>query len=468
LLAEDGREMHKSWGNSIEFNEAADKMGVDVMRWMYCDHKPEKDLTFGYQTADEARRQFLIPLWNVYSFFVTYARIDGWVPDENRSADYPVLDRWILSRLQELVGSVTERLGQFEPNKATAVVNSFVDDLSNWYLRRCRRRFWAKSGVSESGDADKHAAYSTLYQTLVTLSKLLAPFVPFVTEAIHQNLVRSQDRSSPESVHHCAWPDVNEKLLDERLNQQMALVMKLVSLGHAARNNANLKVRQPLLEASFAVGGVEERAVVEEFGELIKDELNVKQVRLLDAASEVVEYKLHPLPRQLGQKYGAHFPKLRSAIMKLDATEAAEAVLNGKPIEVDLDGETISVLPEEMEVRFEAHAGFAAAATGGHVVAIDTAMTPELISEGLVREFVRRVQALRKDAGLKVDDRIKITFNASKHLAEAISGHRDFVMTEILASAMEEMDLPLGEHQAEHSFDNQALLLALSPEAKTA
>jgi len=468
LIAEDGREMHKSWGNSIEFNEAADKMGVDVMRWMYCDHKPEKDLLFGYQSADSARRQFLIPLWNVYSFFVTYARIDGWMPDDQRSADYTVLDRWILSRLQELIASVTERLGKFEPNKATAVVNRFVDDLSNWYLRRCRRRFWAKSGVSESSDADKHAAYSTLYQTLVTLSKLLAPFVPFVTEAIHQNLVRSQDESAAESVHHCAWPEANEKLLDERLNRQMALVMRLVSLGHAARNKANIKVRQPLSEASFAVGAVEERAVVEEFGELIKDELNVKQVRLLDAASEVVEYQLHPLPRQLGQKYGSRFPKLKNAIMKLDATDAAEKVLNGNPIEVVLDGETISVLPEEMEVRFEAHEGFAAAAAGGYVVAIDTAMTPELISEGLVREFVRRVQALRKDAGLKVDDRIKIAFNATKHLAEALASHRDFVMTEILASEMEEMDVPLGEHQAEHSFEDQTLLVALSPEAKTA
>ena len=466
LIAEDGREMHKSWGNAIEFNEAADKMGVDVMRWMYCDHKPEKDLMFGYETANEVRRQFLIPLWNVYSFFATYARIDGWTPDQKRSAEHTVLDRWILSRLQELVEAVAERLEKYEPNQATAAVSKFVDDLSNWYLRRCRRRFWAKSGVSKAGDVDKHAAYSTLYQTLVTLAKLLAPFVPFVTEAMHQNLVRTLDKDAPESVHHCDWPEADAKLLDERLNMQMALVMRVVSLGHAARNQSNVKVRQPLAEASFAVGAAEEREIVEAFAGLIQEELNVKTVRLLDAASEIVEYQLHPLPRQLGQKYGARFPKLKNAIMNLDATEAAESLLSGKPIEVELGGKKLKVLPEEVEVRFEAQEGFAAAAEGGYVAGLDTTLTPDLISEGLMREFVRRVQAMRKDADLMVDDRIEVAFHASERLAEAIAEHEEFVMAEILATDMQESEKPIGKHEATHTFDEETLIVAITPHGK--
>ncbi|HEY70314.1 MAG TPA: isoleucine--tRNA ligase [Anaerolineae bacterium] len=462
LLAEDGREMHKSWGNAIEFNEAADKMGVDVMRWMYCHHKPEKDLHFGYHLADEVRRQFLIPLWNVYSFLATYARIDGWVPDEKRSAAYTVLDRWIESRLQELITDVTDHMNQYEPNHATASLARFVDDLSNWYLRRGRRRFWAKRGQSEAGDADKHAAYSTLHRTMVALAKLLAPFVPFVSEAIYQNLVRSIDEKAPQSVHHCDWPERDHAKFDERLNKQMALVMRMVSLGHAARNSANIKVRQPLAEAAFAVGASEEREVIDQFADLIKDELNVKQIRLLDAASDVVTYQLHPLPQQLGQKYGPRFPKLRKAILELDAMQSAEALLEGEAIDVDLDGERLEILPEEVEVRFEAHAGFSAVAESGYVAALDTTLSSELEAEGLMREFVRRVQSMRKDADLKVDDRIVVQFKASEKLGQAIAMHQQYVMTETLADRLEESDSPSGEHKAEHRFEDEELSVALS------
>jgi isoleucyl-tRNA synthetase len=462
LLAEDGREMHKSWGNAIEFNEAADKMGVDVMRWMYCDHKPEKDLHFGYHLADEVRRQFLIPLWNVYSFLVTYALIDGWVPSERKDATQTMLDRWIESRLQELITDVTDHMAKYEPNLATSAIARFVDDLSNWYLRRGRRRFWAKSGQSVAGDADKHAAYTTLHRTMVTLVKLLAPFVPFVSEAIYQNLVRTLDEHVPQSVHHCEWPSSDPTRLDENLNNQMALVMRMVSLGHAARNRANIKVRQPLVEAAFAVGSAEERVVIKQFEDLIKDELNVKQIRLLDAASEVVTYQLHPLPRQLGQKYGPRFPQLRHAILELDAVAAAETLIAGKPIAIKLDGEQIEILPEEVEVRFETRAGFSAVAESGYVAALDTKLTPTLISEGLMREFVRRVQAMRKDADLKVDDRIVVQFHASEKLGRAISEHQQYVMTETLADRLVQREKPEGDHQAEFSFEGETLTVALS------
>ncbi|MGD8759478.1 MAG: class I tRNA ligase family protein, partial [Anaerolineales bacterium] len=462
LLAEDGMPMHKSWGNAIEFNEAADRMGVDVMRWLYCDHRPEKDLLFGYHSADEVRRQFLLPLWNVYSFFVGYANLDRWVPDDNKPADYALLDRWMLSRLNQVVEQVTQSLEGYEPNAATAVVDRFIEELSNWYLRRSRRRFWVKTGLSEASDADKHAAYSTLYQVLVTLSKLLAPFVPFVTEVMYQNLVRKADPQAGESVHHCDWPVADEAAIDDELNAEMALVMRLVSLGHAARNQANIKVRQPLAETAFAVSTPAEQQAVARYESLIREELNLKQVRMVDAASEVVEFRLHPLPKQLGQKHGAKFPAIRSALLAMDAGAAAEKLLQGGSLEVRVKGKAIKVLPEEVEVRFEALEGFEAAKDGPYVAALNTILTPELEQEGLMREFLRRVQDLRKQADLNVADRIRIKFRASEGLAQAVEAHRDYVMAETLADALEMVDRPKGEASAEHAFSGEELLVCLS------
>jgi isoleucyl-tRNA synthetase len=460
LLAEDGRPMHKSWGNAIEFNEAADRMGVDVMRWMYCDSKPEKDLLFGYHRADEVRRQFLIPLWNVYSFFVTYAEIDGWRPRVGRPVEYGLLDRWILSRLNEVVQEVTARLESYEPNLATAAVNLLIDDLSNWYLRRSRRRFWARAGANEATDADKEAAYATLYRVLVTLAKLLAAFAPFVTEAIYQNLVRSVDKEAPESVHHCDWPTADPAWLDPRLTSEMALVTRLASLGHAARNKANRKLRQPLAEAAFAVGAPEERAVVEAYADLLADELNVRQVRLLDAASEAVDFQLNPYPRQLGQKYGSRFPALRKAILEMEAEAAGSRLLSGLPLEVDLAGERLQILPDEVEVRVQAHAGFEAAADGAYVAALRTELTEDLVLEGLARELVRRIQEQRKTAGLHVADRISLRYSATPNLMAAIEAHEAYIRNETLA--VELTAVPTApEGGVEQAFDGETASVRL-------
>ena len=437
LLAEDGSPMHKSAGNAIEFNEAADKMGVDVMRWLYCTHKPEKDLLFGYHSADEVRRQFLLPLWNVYAFFVTYANIDGWTPRADEPATPSDLDRWVLSRLYECVGAVTEKLERFEPNNATAEVARLLDDVSNWYLRRSRRRFWSKAGESASSDDDKRAAYETLYEVLTTLTHLLAPFVPFVSEVMYQNLVRQVDPTAPESVHHGDWPTVDETKLDGELSEDMALIMHLVSLGHAARNESQVKVRQPLAEAAFAVRSAREQGVVDTYQAIICDELNVKSVRLLDTGSEVVEFKLKPLPRQLGQKYGSRFPAIRKAIMGLDPEQASAKLLAGDAIEIAVDGEALSILPDEVEVVTLARAGFTASSEGGYIAALNTDLTEELEKEGLAREFVRRVQELRKQADLQVDDRIEVEFRATQRLEAAIAANRDYVMGETLAVRLE-------------------------------
>ncbi|OGO18943.1 MAG: isoleucine--tRNA ligase [Chloroflexi bacterium RBG_16_48_8] len=461
LLAEDGRAMHKSWGNAIEFNEAADEMGVDVMRWLFCSYKPEKDLLFGYHGADQVRRQFMIPLWNVYSFFVTYANIDGWSPKNTGNPRYSSLDLWILSGLQQTIREVTHQLDVYEPDVATKIVNDFLDDLSNWYLRRSRRRFWAKAGASYESDEDKHAAYSTLYNVLVTLIKLIAPFVPFVSEVIYQNLVRSMDEKAPESVHHCLWPEPDSRCLNEELTKEMALVMRLVSLGHGARNKSGLKVRQPLSEAAFGLGSHDEGSVVERYAEVIREELNVKKVRLLDATSEAVNYQLKPLPKQLGQKYGSRFPDLRKAILALNAEDASHKFFENNSVQVELEGEWVEILPEEVEVLVEAHEGFSVAAEGPYLAALVTELSHDLIVEGLAREVVRRIQDLRKQADLSVDDRIRLQYSASPRLQEAIALHRNYIESETLAIAIYSSRNPTGDAVIEHEFDGESLTIAL-------
>jgi isoleucyl-tRNA synthetase len=465
LLGEDGRAMHKSWGNMIEFNEAADQMGVDVMRWLFCSQKPEKDLLFGYEGAKEVRRQFLIPLWNVYAFFVTYANIDEWHPHKGQGkAEFSELDRWIQARLDETVRGVTDRLEGYQPDLATEELSRFLNDLSNWYLRRSRRRFWAKAGASQASDSDKAAAYQTLYRVLETLIRLLAPFVPFVTEAMYANLVRRVDAGAPESVHHTNWPlpDASKQAPD--LTREMGLVMRLVSLGHAARQRASLKVRQPLAEAAFAVSSPDEAAAVHKYDTLIAEELNVERVRLLDTASEVVSFQLHPLPKQLGQKHASAFPAIRQAILALEAPSAAAELLAGRSLTVTAGGHAVEILPEEVEVRVEPQPGFAAAADGAYVAAVDTQVTQELEQKGLAREFVRRVQDLRKEADFEVDARITVVYSSGidPNLERALKANQAYVAGETLADSLVSADLPSGELVSEAEIDGQAFMLAVS------
>ncbi|MFX1368731.1 MAG: DUF5915 domain-containing protein, partial [Promethearchaeota archaeon] len=461
LVDKDGREMHKSWGNMIEFNEAADSMGVDVMRWLYCDHRPEKDLFFSYELADETRRHFLLPLWNVYSFFVTYALIDGWTPKKDAILTPSLLDKWILSRMNEVTKEVTGYLDSYEPDNATGAVNRFIDHLSNWYLRRSRRRFWAEAGSSDEVDADKNAAYDTLYRVLVRLSQLIAPFVPFVTEVMHQNLVRSIDPDAPESVHLCEWPVADS--VDDVLNNEMSLVLRLVSLGHAARNKANRKLRQPLSEIAFAVGLEKEQEIVTRYSELIGDELNVKSVRLLDVSAEVVSYQLKPLPKQLGQKYGARFPSIRDAILNLDPRAGANKLQDGKPVEVEVDGDKFEIFPEEVEVIVEAKEGFSTASEGAYLAALTIELTYELELEGLAREFVRRVQNLRKSADLNVSERIEVQYSSSRQMAEAVEAYEKYITDETLAISLKPVTKPAGKFQENYTWGDEKLAVAISP-----
>ena len=441
LLDASGRPMHKFTGNSIEFNEAADKMGVDVMRWLYVNQKPENDLLFGFGASDVVRRQFLLPLWNVYSFFVMYANLDQWSPSFDFDPKYPegptpqsenLLDRWVLARLNRLLRGVSEALKNSDFPTAAQSVNLFIDDLTNWYVRRSRRRFWK----SEQG-ADKESAYVTLYHVLVKLIRLLAPFTPFVTETLYQNLVRAVRPEAYESVHHTYWPEVDELAIDETLLSQMGLAREVASLGLAARNSVNIKVRQPLGRAMAYVttgnalsGGKENLSG--ELVDIVTDELNVKTFEFVEQAGTLVNYRVLPDNKALGPRFGARFPQVRTALSKADPAQVAQAVLAGQPVSLSLDGETVELAPSELMVQTSPLEGLAVATDHGVTVAVDATLTQELRAEGMAREFVRRVQDLRKTAGLDVADRIHLYYQASPDLANAIEAYCDYIQSETL------------------------------------
>ncbi len=451
-----GQKMSKHVGNVIDPWVVLNESGADAFRWyFYTSAPPQAERRFAPSMVTDVVKNFTLTLWNVYSFFVTYANLDQ--PDlAKKVKPENDLDKWLLSSLNTLVREVTKAYETYDVPGATRPLEAFVEALSTWYLRRSRRRFWK----SES-DSDKQAAYTTLYTALVTLAKLLAPAMPFLADEMYQNLVRSVDPRAPESVHLAKWPQVDESLVDETLNHEMALVMKLVSLGHSARQKANRKVRQPLAEAAFALGRPEERHAVETYADLITDELNVKKVRLLDASTEAATFVLKPLPKQLGQKYGNKFPAIQKAVLAVDAASAAPVLLSGQPLKVSANGETFDILPEEVEVRADAKSGFAVAAEGAYLAALVTDLTPELVSEGLAREFVRRVQDLRKTAGLDVADRIRVYVTATPGLKEAIEANREYVTAETLTVELAFGKPPASATMVEDEFDNEKVSIGL-------
>ncbi|NWG34197.1 MAG: isoleucine--tRNA ligase [Chloroflexi bacterium] len=456
ILDGDGQKMSKSKGNIIAPWDVLSVHGADAFRWyLYTATPPGNERRFSSDLVGEVIRSFTLTLWNVYSFFVTYANLD-----KPTLTTLPIatndLDRWLLSELNTLVRDVTEAYEHYDVPNATRPIEAFVEKLSTWYLRRSRRRFWK----SES-DADKQAAYSTLYTALVTTSKLLAPAMPFLAEELYQNLVRSVDETAPESVHLASWPQSMPELIDESLNRDMDVVMKLVSLGHSARQKANRKVRQPLAEAAFSVGNPAERKAVETYADLLMDELNVKRVRLLDASTEAVSHTVKPLPKQLGQKYGNKFPALQKAILAMNAEDAARTLMAGQPLKVMLDGAQYDILPEEVEVKAQAKEGFAVAEEGAYVAALVTDLTPELVQEGLAREFVRRVQDLRKSADLDVADRIELFVEASAGLRSAIEAHQDYITAETLTTHLVFGSPPEGASVLADSFDGETVKAGL-------
>ncbi|MFZ0534194.1 MAG: DUF5915 domain-containing protein, partial [Anaerolineales bacterium] len=472
LLDEKGRPMHKSWGNAIEFNEAADKMGVDVMRWLFCTHKPENDLLFGYRAGDEVRRDFIIPLWNVYSFFVTYARLDGWLPSGNGASgtfdpNYPegltpksdnLLDRWILARLNQVVERVGAFISASDPLSASLVAEAFMDDLTNWYVRRSRRRYW-----KSEHDADKNTAYATLYHVLVKFAKTLAPFVPFITEVMYQNLVRSVRREAYESIHHTAWPAADASTTDDALIEQMSLARRVASLGLSARSNANLKVRQPLSKVKVYAGKASLR---QELVDIVVDELNVKAFEFVEQEGALVQYKVLPDNKLLGPKFGARFPEVRAALAQADPIKVAASVRESLSVTLDVQGEAVELAPETILVSTEPVPGLAVAADKYITVGIDATLTQELKTEGLAREIVRRVQDMRKKAGFNIEDRITTCYQAEGALANVFTTWGEYIASETLTTQLLSAPPVEGAYVEEHKLEGESLFLAVKQNKK--
>ncbi len=468
---EHGAEMHKSAGNAIWFEDAADNMGVDVMRWLFLRHNPANNINFGYAQADEVRRSFFLTLWNTYAFFVTYASLDGWSPaatakDEEQRAESE-LDRWVLSELHQLIETVTERLADFDIAAAGKAIEAFVDDLSNWYVRRSRRRFWK----SES-DADKGAAYATLYECLVTVAKLMAPFTPFLSEEMYQNLVVAADGArafSPrgggtsefvESVHLTDWPVADPARIDRTLSEETRLVMRVASLGRAARSKAAIKVRQPVAELFVKLPTAAEEAALERLAPQLLEELNVRELRIVRDESDFLRFEVKPNLKLLGQKYGKDVQVISrelGAISDERRSEIARAV--GARQTVEIAGKTLA--PDELLVNGREKEGFASAGENGAVVIVSAELTPELVREGLAREIVHRVQNLRKDAGFEIADRIRVHFTGDDEVRAVMSEFGEYVRQETLAVEVVEGNAPAGAQVESADVDGHAVTLGV-------
>ena len=453
LMDEYGRPMHKSAGNAIWFDDAVEKMGADVMRWIYCGQNPSANLNFGYGLADETRRR-LLTLWNVYAFWVTYAEIDRFDPTKHAVpvAERGDLDRWILAKLNVLVARVRDRLDALDAAAAVRAAESFLDDLSNWYVRRSRRRFW-----KSEEDADKVAAYLTLHEALVTLARLLAPFVPFLAEEMYQNLVRSVDAAAPESVHHTEYPAANPALIDEELLADVELVQKVVNLGRSARSKANLKVRQPLAGMTVKLARPDELAALERLAPQVLDELNVKRLSFADDLGDLVTCSVRPRTSLLGPKHGRNLPKIVEALRAADQAAVARKVQAGESVE--LGGFTIT--PEELEVLVADRPGYAVAMEGGYAVGVSMNLTAELIEEGLARELVHRIQTMRRAAGFRIEEHIVTYYQGDPELVRVLGKHRSYVMQETLSRELRP-GVPSDGYAETVRVDGKTITLAVS------
>jgi isoleucyl-tRNA synthetase len=427
VFGEDGRPMHKSWGNAIDFDEAAERMGVDVMRWLFAKARPEENILFGWHAADEARRELLV-LWNVYAFFVTYARLADWTPASGIEPDAgrPALDRWILSRAAGLAADVEADLRETDAVGASRAISTFIDDLSTWYLRRSRGRM--RAGAEPD---DRESAFATLHAALVALVRTMAPILPFVTEAMYGNLMGSLGAPDiPDSVHLTRWPAAEmTRFRDESLERSMAIARRAVDLARTLRSSAGIRVRQPLARAWLAMPGGE-LVARDDLLELVRDEINVREVILIGDESELVERRVKPLLPKIGKKHGAAIPAIMAAARE-------NAVEHGEDGSVTLAG--VTLLPDEVEILAAPRAGTAVAHDEGLVVVIDTELTDDLRAEGDARELQRAIQDLRKDAALELDDRIELWVSG---LSAAAAGFLANVASETLADAVHETAPP--------------------------
>ena len=424
---ENGQKMSKSKGNAVDPFDALAKYGADAIRWyFYINSAPWLPNRFHGDAVVEGQRKFMGTLWNTYAFYVLYAEIDGFDPT-GYTLDYdklPVMDKWLLSKLNSCVAAVDSNLANYKIPETAKALQNFVDEMSNWYVRRSRARFWAK-GMEQ----DKINAYMTLYTALVTIAKAAAPMIPFMTEDIYQNLVKSVDKDAPESIHLCDFPAVREEWIDKDLEENMEEVLSIVVLGRAARNASNMKNRQPI--GKMFVSGAGELS--DFYKEIIEDELNVKEVEFSDDVSEFTSYTFKPQMRLLGPKYGKKLGMIGKALASVDGSAAKKQLDTEGVLSIEVDGEKIELTPEELLITMAQKEGYVSQADRGVTVVLDTNLTPELIEEGFVRELISKIQTMRKEAGFEVTDHITVSACGNDKIRQIMDAHGEEIKKDVLA-----------------------------------
>ena len=422
----DGQKMSKSKGNAVDPMDALNQHGADAIRWYFYENSaPWLPNRFHDKAVTEGQRKFMGTIWNTYAFFVLYANIDEFDATKY-TLEYdklPVMDKWVLSKLNSVVKTVDENLNNYKITETARILEDFVDELSNWYVRRCRERFWAK-GMEQ----DKINAYMTLYTTLVTLCKAAAPMIPFMTESIYRNLVCSVDKTAPISVHLCDFPEVKTEWIDSKLEETMEDVMKAVVIGRACRNATNIKNRQPIgqmfIKADWKLDDF--------YTAIIADELNVKKVEYKDDVRDFTSYNFKPQMKTLGPKYGKFLNDIRTKLTELDGNEAMDALNNVEYITMDINGQNIELTKEDLLIEMTQMEGFEASSDKGITVVMDTNLTPELIEEGFVREIISKIQTMRKDAGFEVMDNINVYVKGNDKIAELMNKNADQIKKIVL------------------------------------
>ena len=427
-----GVKMSKHKGNVILPMDILNAQGSDAVRWyFYSNSAPWLPNRFSAKNVSESQRKFLGTLWNTYAFYVLYAEIDQFDPTKYRLEDckLTVMDRWILSKLNHVIDDVDKNLGSYHITEATRAITEFTDELSNWYVRRCRGRYWG-SALSE----DKIAAYMTLYTTLVTFSKVCAPFIPFMTEEIYQNLVLSVDASAPESVHLCDFPKAQADFDNPEIEQEMDAIRKIVMLGRACRNEANIKNRQPLSKLYIQT----ENKVNAAYNDIILEELNIKEVAFTDQASDFITYHFKPQMRTVGPKYGKLMRPIFDEIAKMDGAAVMDQLNSGEPLTLTVDGTEVSIGKEDVLIETLQKDGFVSTSDQGFTVVLDTNLTDVLIAEGFEREFISKVQTMRKDSGFEVTDHIHVCYFGSDKLKAVIADFEEEIKAQLLAETIVE------------------------------
>ena len=424
---ENGQKMSKSKGNAVDPFEALETYGADAIRWyFYINSAPWLPNRFHGKAVMEGQRKFMGTLWNTYAFFVLYANIDEFDPTKY-TLDYEklsVMDKWLLSKLNSLVLTVDSCLENYQIPEAARALQEFVDDMSNWYVRRSRDRFWAK-GMEQ----DKINAYMTLYTALVTVSKTAAPMIPFMTEQIYQNLVRKVDRDAPESIHLCNFPAADQAHIDKELESRMDEVLKIVVLGRAARNTANIKNRQPIGRMFVKAPNV----LPDFYKEIVEEELNVKQVIFTDDVREFTSYTFKPQLKTVGPKYGKQLNHIRQALTEMNGNEAMDTLNEKGVLTFEFDGVSVELTKDDLLIDTAQKEGYVSEGDGAVTVVLDTNLSDELIEEGFVRELISKVQTMRKEAGFQVTDHIRVYSGENEKIEKILKAHGDDVKTEVLA-----------------------------------